>query len=733
VPSPDVSAPVTASRATSAHGAPGDGAHLTFRPDVEGLRAIAIAAVVAYHVGLPFARGGFVGVDVFFVISGFLITGLLVREVTSTAHVSLSRFWARRARRLLPAATLVLAVVAFASYVVIPAIDHQSVGIDISASALYVSNMRFAAQATDYLASDAAPSPVLHFWSLGVEEQFYVLWPLLILALAWFGVRRARARGLRVHRGQLAIALALLGIASFGLSLWLTRAVEPWAFFSMPTRAWEFAVGGLVSIGAVELSRLSGPLRRAVGLVGAVLLLGSVVLLTSDVPYPGTAALWPVLGTAALIVAGTTPRDRTVGVARALSVGPMRWLGRLSYSWYLWHWPALVLTTAAVGALATPVMLVVALLALVPAYAAYRWIERPLHHSPALVASTRRSLVLGGALSAAAAVCGLVLASLPGGGALASASTGAAAGDDQTGRGPAALVTTSPTTRPSTSPSAHASPTATTVSWPSGPLTPSPSSIRGDLPVIYSDGCHLQGRATTWSTCAFGDTSSSTSVVLFGDSHAAQWFPALEALAKKHSWKLLVRTHAGCPAPDVTIFQRSLKRAYDECDTWRTAVLAEIARTRPSLVVATGTRTDSLVDRSTGSRIDESKAAGEWQAGWQRTLSSLAKAGVPVAVLRDTPWPGRDMATCVSTHTSNPSACDLATSALDSPAYDVGTVKGFANAHGVDLSAIICDPDRCPATRGKYVVYRDDSHLTATFARELAPYLYAKLAPLLPR
>jgi len=710
------------------------GAHLTFRPDVEGLRAVAIAAVVAYHVGLPFTPGGFVGVDVFFVISGFLITGLLVREVTSTAHVSLARFWARRARRLLPAATLVLGLVAVASYWVIPAIDHQSVGLDITASALYVSNMRFAAQATDYLASDAAPSPVLHFWSLGVEEQFYVLWPLLILAIAWFGVRRARARGLRVHRGQLAIALALLGLASFAISLWLTRAVEPWAFFGMPTRAWEFAIGGLVSIGAVELSRLSGPLRRGVGLVGALLLLGSIVLLTNDVPYPGTAALWPVLGTAALIVAGTTRSDRTVGVARGLSVAPMRWLGRHSYSWYLWHWPALVLTTAALGTLATPAMLAIALASLVPAALAYRYVERPLHHSQALAASTRRSLVLGGALSAAAAVCGLVLASVAGGGAFATTLATPGGGDEQNGRGPAAIApTTTSSTTASPSPHASSSATATTVSWPTGALTPSPSKIRDDLPVIYADGCHLQGRATTWSTCAFGDTSSTTSVVLLGDSHAAQWFPALQALAQQHHWKLLVRTHSGCPAPDVTIFQRSLKRAYDECDTWRSAVIAEIARTHPSLVVATGTRTDSLVDRSTGARIDASKAGGEWQAGWRRTLTSLAKTGVTVAVVRDTPWPGRDMATCVSGHVAKPSACDLATSALDSAAYDVGTVKGFAHAHGVDLSAIICDPDRCPATRGKYVVYRDDSHLTATFARALAPYLYTQLAPLLRR
>ena len=702
-----------------------------FRPDIEGLRAVAIATVVGYHVGLPILRGGFVGVDVFFVISGFLITGLLVREVTATAHVSLARFWARRARRLLPAATLVLGVVAFLSYIAIPAIDHQSVGLDVVASALYVANMRFAVQATDYLASDSAPSPVLHFWSLGVEEQFYLVWPLLILAIAWFGVRRARARGVAVRRGHLALALAALGVASFALSLHLTATVQPWAFFSMPTRAWEFALGGLVSIGAVELARLPAPVRRVGGLLGVLVLLGSLAMLTSSVPYPGTAALWPVLGTVAIIVAGTTSRDRAVAVPALLSTRGPRWLGRLSYSWYLWHWPALVLAVSVWGELATPVRLAIALASLIPAYLAFTYVERPLHHSPTLMASTRRSLSLGLALSLGAAAFGLVLALLPGGGALASGFSVAGSADEQVGRGPAALVPGPAPTSTAARPAPTSSATTHAVVWPTGDLTPSPSHIRSDLPSIYHDGCHVMGPQTTWSTCAFGDLGSSTSVVLLGDSHAAQWFPALLALATQHHWKLIVRTHSGCPAPDVTIMSASIQRAYAECDTWRTAVLSDIVSLHPTLVVAAGTRTDSLVDRATGNLIDASAAPGEWRAGWSRTLHMLTGAGIPVAVVRDTPWPGRDMATCVSTHLTDTSSCDLARSALDSASVDVGTVVGIQGAHAIDLSALFCDKDRCPATRGKYVVYRDSSHITATFSRALAPYLYASLAPLL--
>jgi hypothetical protein len=204
----------------------------------------------------------------------------------------------------------------------------------------------------------------------------------------------------------------------------------------------------------------------------------------------------------------------------------------------------------------------------------------------------------------------------------------------------------------------------------------------------------------------------------------------MQAIAAKQHWRLLARTKSGCPAPDVTIFNKGLKRAYDECDAWRAAVLDEIASTHPALVVVAGTRTDSLVDRGSGARIDPAKAPAEWQAGWSRTLATLQKDGVETAVLRDTPWPGRDVPACVQQHRAKPSACDLSRSALDSPAYDVGTAKGVATAHPVDLSPLLCDATRCPVTLGKYLVYRDTSHLTATFAAALTPYLSAKLVPL---
>jgi hypothetical protein len=462
--------------------------------------------------------------------------------------------------------------------------------------------------------------------------------------------------------------------------------------------------------------------------MGGAVLLGSIVLVDGDRPYPGTQALWPVLGTAAVILAGSSSVDRAGAgsVAGPLMAWPMRALGRLSYSWYLWHWPALVLATAVWGELGTPVLLVVALLMLVPAALSYRFVEQPVRHLPVLVASSRRSLRLGLGLSLGAALCGALLTAVPGGGSWASAAP-AAVPEADGGRGAAPAAPD-----PSASAGPDPSGTARAISWPSGPFTPDPTEARADLPVIYGDGCHLSMGATEAPECVFGDAGSATTVVLLGDSHAAQWFPALRLLAEKHGWRLVARTKSGCPAPDVTILQRRLARPYDECDIWRTAVIQELVRTRPALVVAAGTRTDSLVDRATGDPVAPSEAGAEWKAGWGRTLAPLEKAGVPVTVLRDTPWPGKDMAACVDRNRDRPSACDVSRKALDSPAYDVRTTAGSPTATGVDLSDVICDADRCPATRGKYLVYRDTDHLTAAFARALAPYLEQRLEPLLP-
>ena len=695
----------------------------SFRPDVEGLRAIAILAVVSYHVGIPFISGGFVGVDVFFVISGFLITGLLVKEATGTGHIDLARFWARRARRLLPAATVVLVATAAVSWWVIPILDHVTVGWDIASAAFYVSNMRFAFQATDYLASDAAPSPVLHFWSLGVEEQFYVIWPLLLLAMLAFKRRSPMA----LSRTAIGVALGLLGVGSFALSLWLTAHVEPWAFFSMPTRGWEFAIGGLLAVAGPALGQLIGRWGVPLGWLGGAVLVASILIINSDMPYPGFAALFPVLGTAAIIAAGSsTAAAGNATVGGPLSAWPMRAIGRLSYSWYLWHWPFLVLAASALGPLALWLKVLLAVLSLMLAAVTFRFVENPVRLSPRLAADNARSLHLGGALSLGAAIAGLLLVFVPGGGALASGRTAPTGADEQVGRPSAPAASQAP----SSAPTPQGSTPPQTITWPSGPITPDPQNARGDLPITYSDGCHLSHADTQSPTCAFGDVGSQTRIVLIGDSHAAQWFPTLEKLAKAQHWELISDTKSGCPAPDVTIFNRSLKRAYTECDQWRTNVLTAVTKQKPALVIAAGTRTESIVDRATGQLIDPAKAGAEWQAGWSRTLAELSRAGVPVVVLRDTPWPGKDMASCVAQNMSAPSNCDVTRAALDKPIYDVGMARGVPLAHGVDLSDIICDKTVCPATRGKFLVYRDTNHLTATFAKALEPYLAKQLIPL---
>ncbi len=285
----------------------------------------------------------------FFVVSGFLITGLLWREASGTGTVRLARFYGARARRLLPAAVTVLVATCVASAVLLPPLQARSVIGDGIASALYAGNYRFAIQGTDYLAADAPPSPLQHYWSLGVEEQFYLLWPALIIGTAWLLARLARRTGTAATRSvaPYLLVLAVLAAVSFMISLSWTDTLPSWAFFSLPTRAWELAVGGLVALTAGAWRKLPGPSAAVVGWGGLALIVVTCTQVGEATPYPGTTALLPVLGTALVIGAGCATPD--LGVGHFLSKPAMRSIGRLSYSWYLWHWPVLLLAPALFG------------------------------------------------------------------------------------------------------------------------------------------------------------------------------------------------------------------------------------------------------------------------------------------------------------------------------------------------------------------------------------------------
>jgi peptidoglycan/LPS O-acetylase OafA/YrhL len=724
----------------------------TFRADLEGLRAVAVMLVLAYHARVPGIRGGYTGVDVFFVLSGFLITGLLIRELSSSGRVNLPAFYARRARRLLPAAALTLLVTMAASMLVMPPLRVPDIAGDVEAAALYVSNLRFAVQATDYLASSLAPSPVLHFWSLGVEEQFYLFWPALLALASGAAFAGGRARnGLR----RVSVVLAVVFGGSLALSLWLTDAAQPWAFFSLPARAWELALGGLLALPAA--GRLV-PERLAplLGWIGLGMIMAAGVMLDDATLFPGTAALLPTVGAALVIASGLRPQAAAVagepsetrlgvrlrGLPTAawpipgtiLSLAPLRFLGRISYSLYLWHWPILVLPAVAVGHNLSGLQRVaLALLSIVVATASQRWVEDPIRRGRIVGLATRRSLGLAGVVSLVVAISAMSMS------AVATARLEAAPGPDVAGSIldvplPPDPTSTAPSLVPGASgppPSAQPSPTA----LPTLPATPVPANLvpslanaRNDLPVLYADGCHVDAGTTRPGTCVFGDPASSTTVVLFGDSHAAQWFPALERLSREQGWRLIALTKSACSSADLTVWSGLFKRAYTECDTWREAAFARIAAEHPALVITSNSgRYQPIVD---GAPVAVGARNDLWFAALGRTLTRLSQTSNAVLLIGETPRSSTDPPVCLSAHLDDATACATPyAKAVDATLLQGDArVAASAGVRFVDPTTLVCRSDPCPVVIGPLLIYRDEHHLTATYVRALA----TRLLPMLP-
>jgi peptidoglycan/LPS O-acetylase OafA/YrhL len=645
----------------------------TFRRDIEGLRAVAVIAVAAFHFGVPGIPGGFTGVDIFFVISGYLITGLLIRELETSGQIDLLAFYGRRARRLLPAVLLMtLATLVAIPFVLAPS-EQFRFAEAAAATSVYASNILFLRQALDYFAPLNASNPFLHTWSLAVEEQFYLVWPALLLL-----VSRRQIRPIR-----LAVTIASVTLVSFALCLWLTRFDQPWAFFASPARAWEFGIGGLAALAWVTGWARRFKIVPALGWIAAGALLVSFAFISEASNFPGWIALLPVAATACVLVSGAAQSEQ--GPARILRTAPFQWIGRRSYSIYLWHWPIIALAGALYPSLSAASRLACGALTLAFAAASYQWLEAPIRSHPWLATRASRPVCLG--------ICLTVIG--------ATAAIGAAALARHFEESPAQIAVAN-ATRPGSLAAQH--------------------------------GCLDSDKVTKPVPCVFGAASSSVTVALLGDSHAAQWSGPLAQIGRAERWRLVTYLKGGCAVANVPVYNPRLHRISDECAAWRANAIDAIVRLHPAFVVVG--EFSSQYFAGPHFRHGDSVTMANWAAGMQRSLRELSRAGSPIVLLRDSPTPLGDMRICIENAQwrGSSQSCDIPRSLAVDPALTRTESQLAAATPGVrfvDLTSQFCNETTCPAWRNGLVIYRDRSHMTNRFAASLAPPLEAALLDLL--
>ncbi|HKX69194.1 MAG TPA: acyltransferase family protein [Intrasporangium sp.] len=684
------------------------------RGDIEGLRSVAVLFVLVYHLGVDRLSGGFAGVDVFFVISGFLITSGLLSEAERSGTVSLVRFYARRARRLLPAATIVLVVTALVGWWVLPGSAWQSLSEDVMAAALYVVNWALALRSVDYLAEDAAASPVQHYWSLSVEEQFYVVIPIMIIGLAWL----SRRFGWGVRR-TVTVGMGAVVVTSLAVSMAHTASAPETAYFFSTTRAWELGLGSLLACAVPLLRRLTRGTASGLAAAGLLLVAASGVVVSRTTPWPGWAALLPTLGAAAVIAAGVAHSSTAAG--RLLALRPLVLLGGLSYSIYLWHWPLIALAGEVTELTAWhKVGLAVASIGL--AWLSKHLVEDPIRFGSIFAGRPRPTLAMGAAgMALSLAAAGVVWTQVP---RLTDTPTDAPGALALAHRQPSS-ASSSPDPAQSSSPRSHdgATPTptrATTALAPeftrSGPIHPSPAAAPDDIPGYYDDDCQTaEGDATPRLDCVYGDKDGDVTVALTGDSKAGQWFDALEAIADAHGWRLELYLKSACAL-------NPSERAPD-CRTYNDRVMRHLTseQGRVDYVV-----TSALLGGANAAEGDA--AAAGYDSYWDR----LERVGTTVVAISDTPRPGGEERRyeCVERHPDDYLECAF-------PANDGGGSQALRRAAGLgasrtwlDLNPWVCPrtPDgKCPAVVGEILVYRQGTHITRTYVESMSPIVEERL------
>ncbi|MCX6489350.1 MAG: acyltransferase family protein [Mycobacterium sp.] len=694
---------------------------------MEGLRGFTLLAILGYHAAVPGMGGGFVGPDIFFIISGFVITGALWRELSASGTIGMRRFFGARARRLLPASVTVGAFIMIGAAFLLPPLQAKAAVTDGIASSLYVGNYWFILRGIDYFATHVPPSPFEHYWTLGVEEQFYLFWPPVIIGLAWLikhTHRRAKADAAPSKRPYI-VLFSLITVVSFAMSFVASYVAPAAAYFSLPTRAWDLSVGGILALTATQWRRLPRPAAVIIGWSGLATLLLACNLFNSKMPYPGSAALVPLVGTVMVIGAGCAIPSQ--GCGHILGWAPMRAIGRVSYSWYLWHWPVLVFAPLVVGhSLGLTGRLIAVAVSGGLGWLTLRYLETPLRYAPSLRRSPGRSLALGGAFTAIGAAAGLVLLTViptPVGHGAPAAPLTVTATTITAGSNMAAYEAAVRQTFAQVQTAIAASVDLKSV--PSNLRPPLASAAAEKKSELLFNGCLRSPFESGQPECAMGDTSSATTVALVGDSHAAMWTPAFRQVATDRHWRLELLAKGACPLLDLPITSplSRLAELFAHCGQWRGQILARLEAERPQLIVLSLWRGYGSAEALTGYRSYDPA----WIDRMTRLVERLRATGAKVLVLGPIPAPGFVVPICLSGYLDDVQACTPQRSAAvneSGTAAEAAVVEAGGGQY-VDTTDLFCTAKRCPVIVGNTLVYVDENHMTLEYARLLAPAIGA--------
>ncbi|CAB4876888.1 unannotated protein [freshwater metagenome] len=605
-------------------------------PQIQALRALAASLVLVFHA--KFVSGGFIGVDIFYVISGFLITGLLLSELRFTEKINFGKFYARRAKRLLPSSLIVVVVTGTTSWLLLPSSMRRSLGRDFIAASTYVSNFLFALWQNDYQNLNSTPSPFIHYWSLAVEEQFYLFWPIILLLLYKIGQRKALFFGILV-----------ITVLSFVTSILLTDFHPIWSFYILPTRAWELGTGALLVFLPARAK-----INRIVLWASFLVVAYATLKFNETTKFPGYAAALPVVATALLVAGHANWPTRVNSLAKSR---PVQWLGEISYPLYLWHWPVLVIPSLVIGRSLTAVEKVLALvLILLLSELTHKFIEEPLRHRKW---HPRRTLQNATMVTALCVLVGIGIYS-----------------------------------------SYDNSLSVSGV----GKFSIDQVRIK---PINDIDGCHVHRGITKSPKCEYGDPYGRKTIVLYGDSHAAQWLPALDIIGKKNHIKVVSLTKSACSATEL-ILPLSSQYSVTDCQRFRDNSIRRISALKPTAVITSSYQLFASADGNTEGKL-------WWQRGESKLLKRIKALTQFPVYLTDTPRPQIDIPDCLSK--GDLGLCD------SSIPIDATTPPGFLT---INPTPWLCSA-KCPAIVEKLVAYRDQSHISVAMSEHLAPRLEGAL------